>query len=481
MVRWNGVCFLARKGIGGGPLLNHQGMLLAITPSGIEAGSPYSEWVWGRSESENKENIVECLSDNIPVLDDGRFFVDIPLKHQYQYLIIGGGLAGASAIEGIRQMDKTGSIGLLSAEEFLPYHRPPLSKDLLWGKKDFSQIFINDEAYYHRQKVELHLKITVQNIRPDERFVVDEAGNHYGYSRLLLATGGSPRVLPKAGKTVRYFRNARDYQILAKALLNVEDFIIIGAGFIGAELSAALSHLGKKVTMLFKGKTLLENIFPADLADFVTNFYREKGIVFITEDEPVRFDAWDDRVKVTTKTGRELEAGWVIAGVGIDPETRLAESAGLRTDKGVVVDRYLQTSRPTIFAAGDLARFPCEALGETIRFEHWDNAKAQGKCAGINMAGGSEPYVYLPFFYSDLFDLSFEAVGKLDSKMRTLTAWEDPFHKGVVVYLEDQKVKGVLLWGWPDQLDWARKLITGQAVPDSVEDLKKMIPVLSTV
>ena len=403
------------------------------------------------------------------------------MKHQYQYLIIGGGLAGASAIEGIRQMDKTGSIGLLSAEGELPYNRPPLSKDLLWGKKVFSQIFVFDESHYRRQKVDVHLKAAAQSIRAEERFVADEAGNHYGYSRLLIASGGSPRTLPSAGKTVHYFRNARDYHLLAKALPNVEDFLIVGAGFIGAELSAALSHLGKKVTMLFKGKTLLENIFPADLADFITDFYRKKGVVFITEDEPVRFDAWDDRVKVTTKTGRELESGWVIAGVGIDPETRLAESAGLRTDKGVLVDRYLQTSRPEIFAAGDLALFPCEALGENIRFEHWDNAKAQGKCAGINMAGGSEPYIYLPYFFSDLFDLSFEAVGKLDSKMRTLAVWEIPYRKGVVVYLADQKVKGVLLWGWPDQMDWARKLITEQATPDSVEELKGMLPALSAV
>src|SRR5581483_3593974 len=122
------------------------------------------------------------------------------------------------------------------------------------------------------------------------------------------------------------------------------------------------------------------------------------------------------------------------------------------TDNGIVVDRYLQSSIPGIFAAGDLARFPCEALGESVRFEHWDNARAQGRCAGINMAGGDEPYVYLPYFYSDLFDLGFEAVGKLDSKMRTISMWEVPFQKGVVVYLGDQKVKGVLLWKRPKML-----------------------------
>jgi NADPH-dependent 2,4-dienoyl-CoA reductase/sulfur reductase-like enzyme len=403
------------------------------------------------------------------------------MKHQYRYLIIGGGLAGASAIEGIRRLDKTGSIGLLSAEEEVPYNRPPLSKDLLWGKKVFNEISIFGAAYYRRQKVEVHLKTIVKKIHAEDRFVAATDGRNFGYCQLLIATGGRPREFQQAGKTVHYFRNAQDYLTLAKAIPNVEDFLIVGGGFIGAELSAGLIHLGKRVSMLLKGKYLLEKIFPSDLSAFVTDLYRQKGVSFITEDEPAQFESWENRVKVTTKGGKELEAGWVIAGIGIDPETELAKSAGLQTDNGIAVDRYLQTSRPEIFAAGDLARFPCEAIGENIRLEHWDNARAQGKCAGTNMAGGVEPYVYLPFFYSDLFDLGFEAVGKLDSKMKTISAWEVPFRKGVVVYLEDQKVKGVLLWNRSKMLDWARKLITEQATPDTVEDLKKLLPASSTV
>lgn len=399
------------------------------------------------------------------------------MKHRYRYLIIGGGLAGASAIEGIRQLDKEGTIGLLCAEDILPYHRPPLSKDLLWGKKSFNEIFVFDVAYYRDQKVELRLKTTVKSIDAEKCFVVDEVGREYHYSKLLIATGGSPRQLSEAGESVHYFRSARDYRALAEAIPKVKDFLIIGGGFIGAELAAALSHQGKKVTMLFPGKCLLENIFPSDLSAFVTDFYKQKGVFFITEDEANHFDSRNDRVKVTTKSGKKLDAGWVIAGIGIDLELKLAESAGLQTDKGIVVGKCLQTSKTGIYAAGDLARFPCGALGQNVRLEHWDNASAQGKCAGINMAGGVEPYVYLPYFYSDLFELGFEAVGRLDSKMKTISAWEIPFRKGVVVYLEDQKVKGVLLWNQSKMLDWARKLITEKASPASAEELKKLIPV----
>lgn len=403
------------------------------------------------------------------------------MDHQYQYLIIGGGLAGASAVEGIRKTDKTGTIGLLSAETERPYHRPPLSKDLLLGKKELDQIFVFDEAHYRRQKVALHLRTRVKSIQAEGRFAVDMVDHKFGYSKLLIATGGSPRQFPQAEKLVHTFRNIEDYLSLNEALSSVEDFLIIGGGFIGAELAAALSHRGKRVTVLLKGKTLLDKVLPPDLSAFVTNLFKEKGISFLPMEEPVRFEPREGRVKVTTQSGKELDAGWVIAGIGMDPETELARSAGLRIEKGVVVNRYLQTSRQEIFAAGDLARYPCEAIGEDMRSEHWDNAGAQGRCAGVNMAGGAEPYVHLPYFYSDLFELGFEAVGKLDPKMKTIAAWEIPFRKGVVVYMEERKVKGVLLWDQPKTLDWARGLITSQATPDNAEDLKRLLPALTAV
>src|SRR5665213_1234732 len=293
---------------------------------------------------------------------------------RYRYLIIGGGLAGASAIEGIRQQDKDGTIGLLCAEDSLPYNRPPLSKDLLWGKKTLDEIFVFDPNCYRDQNVNVHLNTRVKSVNAEKSLVVDEDGREFQYSKLLIATGGNPRQFPQAGEAVHYFRNTKDYLTLMRAVPKVKDFIIVGGGFIGAELAAGLNHLGKKVIVLFKGKNLLEDIFPADLAAWVTDFYKQKGVYFATEDEPAAFKSAKDRVTVTTKGGKKLEAGWIIAGIGIDPETELAKSAGLQIEKGIVVGKNLQTSRPGIYAAGDLARFPCEALGQTVRLEHWDNA-----------------------------------------------------------------------------------------------------------
>ena len=165
------------------------------------------------------------------------------MKYRYRYLIIGGGLAGASAIEGIRERDKDGMIGLLCAEDILPYNRPPLSKDLLWGKKIFNDIFIFDENYYREQNAKVHLKTKVKNINAEKSFAADEAGNEYQYSKLLIATGGTPRQFPQAREAVHHFRNAGDYQTLMQAVPNVKDFLIVGGGFIGAELAAGLSHL----------------------------------------------------------------------------------------------------------------------------------------------------------------------------------------------------------------------------------------------
>lgn len=398
------------------------------------------------------------------------------MRRLYRYLIVGGGLAGISAAEEIRKRDRYASIGLLCAEEEPPYNRPPLSKDLLWGKKRLNQIFIHDKSFYRQQQVELHLNTRVKSLNREERYVTDEKGNCYGYSTLLLATGGAPRKPEKAGEWVHTLHTAGDYLELELAMATKQEFLVIGGGFIGVELAAGLAHQRKRVTVVTRGPALFSKVFPPDLAAFVTDYYRKKDVAVITEDEAMEFLPKEGRVVVRTQKGKTLEAEWAVAGMGLVPGTELAEKSGLAVKDGILTNRFLQTSDPAIFAAGDLARFPCEAVGSEMRVEHWDNARAQGLCAGVNMAGGDEPYVYLPYFYSDLFDLGFEAVGKLDSRMLTYAWWDEPLRKGVVAYLDDQKVRGVLLWNNWGKVEWARKLILEQAYLEFEGDLK---PVLS--
>jgi NADPH-dependent 2,4-dienoyl-CoA reductase/sulfur reductase-like enzyme len=182
------------------------------------------------------------------------------------------------------------------------------------------------------------------------------------------------------------------------------------------------------------------------------------------------------RQVLKTVSGKEIQADVVIAGIGIKPNTQLAEAAGLAVENGIVVDEYLQTSQPEIYAAGDVAFFISPTLGKRLRVEHEDNANTMGRIAGQNMAGQSTPYHHLPFFYSDLFDLGYEAVGELDPGFEVVANWLNPYQKGILYYLEDKKVRGVLLWNVWDQVEAARELIS-QAGPFELDELKARLPV----
>jgi 3-phenylpropionate/trans-cinnamate dioxygenase ferredoxin reductase component len=232
--------------------------------------------------------------------------------------------------------------------------------------------------------------------------------------------------------------------------------VVIGGGFIGSELAASLADNGCRVTMLFPEGGVCDRLFPADLSCSVTDYYREKGIDVLAGEKVSA--ASGDRVE--TGDGRTIEADAVAGGLGVIPNTELAEEAGLEVNDGIVVDEYGRASgHEDVFAAGDVARLPVPALGTTLRIEHEDHANTHGRVVGGNMAGAGMAYTHLPFFYSDLFDLGYEAVGILDSRLEAVEDWEEPFRKGVVTYVEDGRPRGVLLWNVWGKLDEARDLI----------------------
>ncbi|MEO8167124.1 MAG: FAD-dependent oxidoreductase, partial [bacterium] len=239
----------------------------------------------------------------------------------------------------------------------------------------------------------------------------------------------------------------------------LNEFVFIGGGFIGSELSAALNMKGKKVTLVFPDRLLLQKVLPTDLAEYVTEYYSAKGITVLAGSLPTSIDRVGDRIQITTKNGKLVSAEMVVAAIGLNLNIDIAAKAGLKIENGIDVNNLLQSSNPNIFAAGDVAYFPAKSLDKKMRVEHWNNAQAQGKNAGENMAGAGKPYDYLPYFYSDLFDLGFEAVGNLDSRMETFADWKEKYREGVVYYLDAGKVKGVLLWNVWDKVDAARELI----------------------
>jgi 3-phenylpropionate/trans-cinnamate dioxygenase ferredoxin reductase subunit len=222
--------------------------------------------------------------------------------------------------------------------------------------------------------------------------------------------------------------------------------------------------------MIFLEEAISGLVFPADLAHYLNDYYREKGVEVIPNDSVTGVEREGERFTVRTKNGRSIETDGVVAGIGIRPNVDLAKEAGLEVEDGIIVNERLETSAPDIFAAGDVANFHHVALGKRTRVEHEDNAVSMGKLAGMNMAGGNEAYDRIPMFYSDLFDHGYEAVGELNSKLEMVSDWEEEFQKGVVYYLDDGRVRGVVLWNFWNQVKNARALMMEKG-PFKTDDL----------
>jgi 3-phenylpropionate/trans-cinnamate dioxygenase ferredoxin reductase component len=372
----------------------------------------------------------------------------------FQYLIVGGGMTADAAVRGIREVDPKGSIAMVAGEEAPPYKRPPLTKGL-WKGDSFDTIWLETD----KLGVELSRGRRIVKLDPAGKTAVDDQGASYGFDKALLATGGTPRRLSFDDDGVIYFRTVADYERLRRLAAAVKTFAVIGGGFIGSEITAGLTINGRQVTMVFPDPAIGAKIFPGGLADSVTRYYREKGVTVHAGDSVTGMERRGERFAVRTREHGELVVDAVVAGLGITPNIDLARDAGLDVEDGILVDELLRTSAPHVFAAGDAASFFNPALGKRLRVEHEDNAVTMGRAAGRSMAGRGEPYRHLPFFYSDLFELGYEAVGDTDARLETFEDWKEPLREGVVYYLDRGRVRGVLLWNVWNQVDAARAII----------------------
>ncbi len=369
--------------------------------------------------------------------------------HTTRYLIVGAGMTGDMAARGIREHDPEGSITLVGAEPHPTYKRPILSKGMWKGapeEKLWRQPLTDAELVTGRRIVSLDL---------EGKLAADDAGDGYAWEKLLLATGARPREIPGADGVV-WFRTLDDYRRLRERAVEGGHVAVIGGGFIGSEVAAGLVGVGCRVTMLFPEPGIGFRLFPGDLSAAVTEYYREKGVEVLAGETVAAASA----TSVTLGSGRTLEVDAAVAGLGVIPNVELAEAAGLEVQDGIVVDEYGRCpGHEDVYAAGDVAWFPVLALGISTRIEHEDHANTHGRSVGANMAGASTPYDHLPFFYSDLFDLGYEAVGLVDSRLEVREDWQEPFRKGVVSYLDGGRVRGVLLWNVWDKVEAAREVI----------------------
>lgn len=325
-------------------------------------------------------------------------------------VVIGAGLAGANAVEELRNQGYTEDITLIGAEAHLPYERPPLSKGLLLGSVEPSSVFVHDANWYADQHVDVLTGTTVTDVDLDTCHVT-VTGGQIPYDRLLLATGATPRRLPlpdQAGADVVYLRTLDDALALRARLAG--HVLIIGAGWIGLEVAAAARHAGATVTVVENAALPLVRVLGPEVAPLFAELHREHGVDLRLGTTVTAMVPNQGTTQVRLADGHTLVADLILVGIGVQPDDQLAAAAGLATHNGILVDARLRSSEPHVYAAGDVANHDHPVIGR-IRVEHWDTAIHQGRHAARAMLGSDEPYIRQPYFFTDQYDLGMEYVG----------------------------------------------------------------------
>ena len=329
-------------------------------------------------------------------------------------VIVGGGGAALAAADTLRREGFEGSLTIVSADEFAPYDRPNLSKDYLAGTASADWIPLRPPEYYTNNRIDLQLRSRVTSLDPRRKQIQVESGKTYDYDRLLLATGADPVRLPVEGASdtqLLYLRTFADSRAIAAAAAAAKQVVIVGGSFIGLEVAASLRARGIEVHVVARDKQPLARVMGLEVGRFLRGLHETHGVKFHLEDTVVRLDGR----KAVLKSGLVLDADLLVLGVGVRPSLALAEQAGLHVDRGVVVDQYLETSTPGVFAAGDIARWPDARSGQRIRVEHWVVAERQGQVAARNMLGRRERFEAVPFFWTQQYDVSIRYVGHAEA------------------------------------------------------------------
>lgn len=383
----------------------------------------------------------------------------------YDYVLVGGGMGAGFATLGIREQDKDGSVLIISNETHVPYERPALTKKL-WIDDEFKEDDTKIGA--EEENVEIVFEREVTKISPEDKTVTLENGDVVDYGQLLLSTGGEPRSIDgPEDEAVFTFRELDDYRKLRERSGENQEVIIVGGGYIGSELAASLSQNNTKVTIVFPQNHLGEEMFPKELLEEYNQLFKDHGVELINGREAKSYRREGEQVVLTLDDDSEVKGDTIVIGLGVSPRTQLAEESGLEmADEGVVVNEWLQTSDKNIWAAADIATYPDAIFGRQ-RLEHVDHARHSGRQVGKNMVGAKEAYTHTPYLYSMLYSLNWEAVGTLDPSLDTLFDHREDGE--IVFYLDEDKLKGILLWNVEVDLDDVRELI--DQPPANKEDL----------
>ncbi len=396
------------------------------------------------------------------------------MHYDYDYLIVGGGMVADSAAKGIRERDAEGTIGIVGEESDSPFPRPALSKKL-WVDPDFG---FDDAALATSSETgaTLHLDSRVNTVEPAEHRVATGSGDTFGYGKLLVATGGHPRRIEglEPDDRILYFRTLADYRRLRELAADHPEVVVVGGGYIGSEIAAALIQHDCGVTLIHPDEVLNARKFPHPLAQRFDELFTEAGVTLAGDLRVETGSREGDQVTLHLSDRSSITADVVVIGLGIEPAGDVLDGVAERSeDGGIVVDSRLATTAPDVYAAGDVAQYPDRILGRR-RVEHVDNATTMGTVAGRILAGSQETYDHTPMFYSDVLGHGYEAVGTLDSSLTTVV---DPIDgragEGgtVVYYLDESEVVGVLMWDCEVDIDDATALLAEHARPKDPREL----------
>ncbi|MDQ6750706.1 MAG: FAD-dependent oxidoreductase [Actinomycetota bacterium] len=398
---------------------------------------------------------------------------------EVDFLLIGGGLAGANCARWLRESGAQGSVTLVGREPHPPYNRPPCSKGYMTGKESLEDCFFRPPEWWGERDVELLTGTSAIKLDPEQRTVKLSNREVVGFDKALLATGANVRRLPVDGgrlEGIHYLRVLGNTDAILADAAQAEHVVIIGGSYIGSEVAASLTTLGHRCSIVMQESVIHERGFGAQAGGYFQGVLEEHGVSVHGGDELERFEGEGDRVQqVVTKRGLTLDADLVVIGAGVVPDVTLAKGAGLQLGErgGVRCSAQLQTSVPGIYAAGDMCEYDSVIHGRPIRVEHWDVALHHGKTAALNMLGQATPHDVVPYFFSDLADwASMEYVGPAHQ-------WDEEVVRGSledgefsVFYVHEGRVAGALSVGRSDDLDHARRLMTeGTDVQDRLGDL----------
>lgn len=404
---------------------------------------------------------------------------------RFDFLIIGGGLAGATAIQELRTRGTDGKrIALIGAEPEVPYNRPPLSKGYFLGRESRASLFVKPREWYETAGVSLMLGTRATALHPDTKTIETDKAGSVQYGKLLLAHGCALRRVSVPGADlpgIWYLRTLADADHLIAASARGKHAVVVGGSFIGMELASGFAQRSLKTTLLHRGTEVFDKLGSPEASRFFHDYFSSHGVTIRTEDEAVAFERETGRqqlLNVITKRGDMLGADLVAVGVGVSPDTGWLQSSGIRLDNGVVVNEFLEASIPDVYAAGDVANFFDPLYERQRRIEHWDTAIQHGKVAGANLAGQRLAYAAVSHFFSDVFDLSFDYYGDAVGTDRVVRRGSFSDRSVTLFFLDGDVVRAACTLGRPKERKALVALIAARTPvdADALADLSHPLP-----